>query len=492
MPSLLPKRRCLLLCLGAGLGVLAPVAASTLELRADVLHDKIRGGLLGQMLGNLNGLPHEMKYIADPGTVSGYAPNLPTGAWTDDDTDFEWVYVLEMQRRNALLLPAADIATLWRERINIRIWCSNQYARQLMDLGFEPPLTGHVLLNPWAEFNISGQFLCETFALLAPAMPQTAARIGLHYTRVAIDGEPAQTTQLFDTLIAAAFATTEIDTLLDTGVAALDPKSVVREIAGNVRAWHREAPGDWRATRARIKQAYTRYDGGMRDRNGYELNTACTLAALLYGAGDLARTLELAFNLGWDCDNNAATAGTILGVIKGYRWMLSQGWPIVDRYRNETRERMPDDETITSFADRLVDLAEKVILEQGGQRLRREGQAVYVIQTETPRNVAPLLDRAELLATTRASLEPQIQAGLESADTQARARAAYLAICLGLDEPWRQRSPEPWHRALEALRRFEQIAQVLFHHSPVPAAQALQQQALRAGLQKPAQPRPLW
>lgn len=31
------------------------------ELSAETLRDKIRGGLLGQILGNLNGLKHEMK-----------------------------------------------------------------------------------------------------------------------------------------------------------------------------------------------------------------------------------------------------------------------------------------------------------------------------------------------------------------------------------------------------------------------------------------------
>ena len=73
------------------------------------------------------------------------------------------------------------------------------------DFGFEPPFTGSTALNPWAEFNISGQFLCESFGLISPTMPQTASRIGLHYTRVAIDDEPAQATQLFCTMIALAF-----------------------------------------------------------------------------------------------------------------------------------------------------------------------------------------------------------------------------------------------------------------------------------------------
>jgi hypothetical protein len=397
-----------------------------------------------------------------------------------------------MQRRNVIRLPESDIANLWRPRINQRIWCSNQYARQLMDLGIEPPLTGNVLLNPWADFNISGQFLCETFGLIAPGMPQTASRIGLHYTRVAIDGEPAQTTQLFDTMIAMAFRTGDLENLLDAGQAALDRGSVILEIVDQVRRWRRESPADWRAARRKIRETYSHHDGAMRDRNGYELNTASTVAALVYGEGDFARTLELAFNFGWDCDNNAATAGTILGVVKGYRWMLSQGWRIVDRYRNETREAMPEDETITSFADRLVDLAERVILEQGGQRLDLPRQPAYRIPVEPAANVAPLLDRADLLAQTRMALEPQIRTGLESRDSRERARAAYLAICLGLAEDYRSDSPALWTQAIADLRSFDQIAQVLFHHSPVPSALSLQEQAARAGLEKPTQRRDLW
>ena len=47
-----------------GQAVRAPIDGSWREFPAETLHDKVRGGLLGQMLSNLNGLPHEMKYIA--------------------------------------------------------------------------------------------------------------------------------------------------------------------------------------------------------------------------------------------------------------------------------------------------------------------------------------------------------------------------------------------------------------------------------------------
>jgi hypothetical protein len=465
----------------------------TCEIPAEVLRDKIRGGLLGQILGNLNGLPHEFKYIAEPGSVTEYVPALPEGAWTDDDTDFEWVYIKVMEDENCLLLPPERIARLWRERINKRIWCSNQYARQLMDLGIEPPLTGASILNPWADFNISGQFLCETFGLIAPAMPQTAARIGLNYTRVAIDGEPAQTTQLFTSMIAMAFVENDIDALLDSGLAAIDPDSDTARIVAEIRGWHKQHPDDWRAARKLLKDKYTRHGGQMRDRNGYELNTGSIVAALLYGQGDFVRTLITAFNFGWDADCNAATAGTILGVMKGYRWMLAQGWQITDRYKNTTRENMPNDETITSFADQLIDLAERVIVEQGGHRLMKDGRVVYGVKAHGPRCVERLEDPDSQTAVLGNRLRDEILHGIgQSTSKQEQARAAYYAICLDLATTIRQEHPAQWSAALAALSDYENVAQALFHHSPTPRGETLREKALAAGLRKPATRKDLW
>lgn len=72
--------------------------AQNMVIPAERIIDQIRGGLLGQNLGMLNGLPYEFKFIEQPGNVSGYVPSLPEGAKTDDDTDFEWVYIYHMQK----------------------------------------------------------------------------------------------------------------------------------------------------------------------------------------------------------------------------------------------------------------------------------------------------------------------------------------------------------------------------------------------------------
>lgn len=463
------------------------------EISAEKLRDKIRGGLLGQMLGNLNGIQHEMQYIDEPGNVKDYTPALPNGAQTDDDTDFEWVYVKVMQDENVIFLSSERLADLWKERINRGIWCSNRFSRHLMDLGINPPMTSNFVLNPWADFNISGQFICETFGLMAPGMPQTASRIGLNFTRITIDLEPAQTTQLFCTMISSAFFNDDIEKIIDLGLAALDPRSELREIIDDVRGWYQENKDNWRETRKLIKEKYTRHGGGMRDKNGFELNTAATIAALLYGQGDFVKTLITAFNFGWDADNTAATAGTIAGVIKGYRWMMSQDWKIVDRYHNTKRENMPEDETITSFADRVIDLAERVIIKYGGKRVFRDGKPVYQVKTEMPENVEPLSDvtqKAEEMKKTMGSeLERIIVNGASEQDL---ARSAYIAICIDLAEELKEKYPDKWAKALNALTSYWRVMQNIFYDDEVPRVLPLREKALAAGLQKPPSHRDVW
>lgn len=463
------------------------------EISTEELEDKIRGGLLAQLLGNLNGLPHENKYYTEPGNVEKYTPNLADGARTDDDTDIEWVYITAMQRDRTVLrkesiglLGPEQITALWKQHINDHIWCANLYARQLMDIGIDPPLTGKLALNPWSGFNISGQFVCESFGLIAPGMPQTAARIGLNYTHVTIDAEPAQTTQLFTAMIATAFFTDDIDAILDAGIASVDPDSEILPIIKDVRQWHKQHANGWKTTRRFIRDKYTLYQSRTRNQNGYELCTAATVAALLYGKGDLVKTLVHAFNFGWDADNNAATAATIVGVIKGHRWMRQQGWEIKDRYRNTTRPSMPEDETITSFGDRLIEVAGRVIIENGGSKIHRDGKDFYRINVQKPANVEALPDSNEQLAKLRTKLRPQIKAGFaDNATIQQQARAAYLAICLDVVDEFRSKDADRCKQTLNALEKYPKLLDVLFNKSPGPAGERLRAAAIAAGLKKP-------
>ena len=179
---------------------------NSLSITHTQLADQMKGGLVGQLFGNLNGLEHEMAYIHEPGSVESYTPDLSDGAWTNDDTDIEWVYVYAMEESDRLFLSPEHIMKLWKEHIVERTFFATGYSKRLMEIGIKPPLSGNRVLNPFAEFNIAGHFLSESFGMIAPGLPETAGRIGLHYTTVCIDGEPAQMTQFFTAIYAMAFS----------------------------------------------------------------------------------------------------------------------------------------------------------------------------------------------------------------------------------------------------------------------------------------------
>jgi len=440
------------------------VSNQLLELPCEVVLDKVRGGVLGQIIGNINGIPHEFKYDREPGNVTDYVPGLPDGAFTDDDTDIEWVYLNHMQKSNQLFLDTDQLAGIWKESFNQRIWCSNGYVRRLLDIGISPEYTGSIALNPWAEFNISGQFICETFGLICPAMPQSAAALGLNYTHVTIDAEPAQTTQFYTTMIAMSFIENDINKLLDFGYSALDPDSKIRTIVEDIRTWHRENPEDWRRTREMLRDNYTQADGSLRDSNGYELITGATVAALLYGNGDFAETLRIGFNFGWDCDNVTATSGTIIGTIMGYKEMMSQGWDIVDRYKNTSRDGMPEDETISTFADRVYHNMEQMIVRNGGSREIRDGKCFWLIPAEEPGIVEDLPTLENEISRLGKELRGEIERALKNPQSQEeQARAVYLAVCLDLAGEMSKSYPEQWDQAREVFNNAWKLKQVLFY-----------------------------
>jgi len=142
--------------------------------------------------------------------------------------------------------------------------------------------------------------------------------------------------------------------------------------------------------------------------------------------------------------------GTIMGVMKGEKWIRDQGWVIKDEYRNDRRPGLPRDLTITDFAAMHHQLAERVILENGGEKIEIDGHPGFRIKTEEPGNIETLpvpLHRAEEL---RNKWRPIIREDI-SGDSLQQARAVYLAICLDMVQETSTGQAEVWFEALESF-----------------------------------------
>jgi hypothetical protein len=130
---------------------------------------------------------------------------------------------------------------------------------------------------------------------------------------------------------AALFVESDLGRLIDIGLRHVAPDGRFIRMIGDVLTWQRTLP--WRTVRERIIQVH----GDPCSLHALP-NLGFTVLALLEGRGDLAATIALAINAGWDTDCTAATAGAIIGGIAG-----ASGLPA------ELRRVVPDSYAISGW-----------------------------------------------------------------------------------------------------------------------------------------------
>lgn len=411
------KRWCSALCL-VGLLLLSPAFRSQgaeRSLSHDELVEKISGFWIGQLAGNFLGFPFETVYVDEPIPVivdhyytpfdagglrlnrddsRGYIPYLFTefeGAFSDDDTDIEFV-TLHAVEKYGLDIDYAQITDAWKRHINRRIWVANRSARKLMDRGLLPPETGKKANNPnW--FQIDPQLVNEIWSAFYPGLPDQAARRADWGARITSDDWGVHPTVLYGVMISEAFFEKDPEKLVRSALKYIPADSPFHEGVVDVLRWHAEAPGDWKATRQKIHGKYFRYVKG-----DYAapvsvvsslVNGLCGVLAVLHGDGDFLRSVGIAVSAGYDCDNQGATVGGLLGVMHGAAAIPrkltrdcipeEKPWekPFNDTYINYSRDDLPIHNRISDLVARIVAIAETAILREGGRKAEVNGKTVY-------------------------------------------------------------------------------------------------------------------
>ena len=364
------------------------------EITRTELKDKIAGAWIGQMVGNIYGLEYENKFVDEPGEgpfVWNKAVRKMTavdGAFSDDDTDVEYLYLMMMEKYGTD--PTyAQVKEGWMYHIRDRVWLANRAALGLMHHGLTPPFTGDKHYNPhW--FQIDPQLINEIWAYTAPGMPAYAAGISEWAARITSDDWATSPTVVYGAMYSEAFFEKDIPTLIRHAKEYLPKGDRFRAIIDECIDLHRRNPDDWKASRKVIAdELYFNEPDATKAIWNADLNGAMGILSLLYGDGDIEKTLNIGCALGFDCDNQTATICGLLGVIGGVgsvpldRSMPFEHWtkPFNDRYINVTRYDMPD-ASIEDLIERTVVLAEKVILARGGKVRQENGETIYSINTE--------------------------------------------------------------------------------------------------------------
>jgi hypothetical protein len=110
---------------------------------------------------------------------------------------------------------------------------------------------------------------------------------------------------------------------VEEALKVIPKESKFYQTIADVIKWHKQDPVDWKATWFKTHSKWSEDIGspfGVYQPFNIDakINAAWVVMGLLYGDGDFTRTFEIATRCGDDADCNPATAGGILGAVKGY------------------------------------------------------------------------------------------------------------------------------------------------------------------------------
>lgn len=313
---------------------LSCACAKTVTISRDVLMDKIQGGWAGQTFGCTYGGPTEFKYngviIGDEVTVPWDEENRvkyyfdhEPGLYDDVYMDLSFLKVIDLYGLEA---PADSFANAFAHA-SYNLWHANQAARYNILSGLKAPECGHWLNNPHAD-DIDFQIEADFAGLISPAMPMAAQTICDKVGHIMNYGDGYYGGLYVAAMYSLAFVRDDIVSVVKDALGIIPRKSDYYKCVSDAIKWSLENP-DWKVTWQMVQDKWSEEitcPKGVDDPFDIDakINSAYVVMGLLYGNGDMDRTLEISMRCGQDSDCNPATAAGILGTLIGYEAIPSR------------------------------------------------------------------------------------------------------------------------------------------------------------------------
>jgi len=245
----------------------------------------------------------------------------------DDDLDYT-ILNLKLVEENGLEFTTEDVAQEWLSNLPYQmVYTAERQAYANLVRGLKPPATA-MYRNPFREW-IGAQIRADIFGYLTPGNPDLASSLAykdasLSHTKNGIYGE-----MFVAAAISAALVSDDLDKVIKAGLSCVPESSRLAEVVGNVVDWSRKL-GNWQEVWQKVNEAYGNYHPV------HTLpNLAFVLIGLIWGNLDFKKTISIAVMCGWDTDCNGATAGSILGALKGTKGIPEEmSEPLNDRIKS--------------------------------------------------------------------------------------------------------------------------------------------------------------
>ncbi|MFZ4771695.1 MAG: ADP-ribosylglycohydrolase family protein, partial [Ferruginibacter sp.] len=290
-----------------------------LTISLEALENKIKGGWAGKMIGVTYGAPTEFraqgKTFDDP--INWVPADVKGSVWQDD------IYVqltfMETMDKYGINAPAKKFQELFAKS-GYMLWHANVQGRKNYFDGIYPPMSGNPLYNLHAD-DIDFQIESDYIGFICPGMPQTANKIADKIGHIMNYGDGVYGGVFVASLYTAAYFESDINKLLNRALLSLPATSDYATIIKDVLLLHQHYPADWRKAWQELENKWGKVnicEAGKTFNIDAKLNGAFIVMGLLYGEGDIEKTLEITTRCGQDSDCNPSNAMSVLGIIKGF------------------------------------------------------------------------------------------------------------------------------------------------------------------------------
>ena len=360
------------------------------RLSVDEYVEKMKGGWVGQMAGVGWGEPTEFRYKArtiPENEVPAWKPER-VNAFGQDDLYVEMTFLHTLEKYGldvSIRQAGIDFASS-----NYPLWHANRAGRDNLRRGIAPPDSGHPAFNEHAD-DIDYQIEADYSGLISPGLGNAAVELGEKFGRMMNYGDGVYAGQFVGAMYAEAFFEDDMERVVRGALEYIPPQSQYAGCIRDVLKWWKQYPDDWKKTWQQVEAKYHRDPGyyrfrcaeGGKDFNiDAKINGAYIVMGLLYGRGDMDKTIIVSMSCGQDSDCNPSNAAGVLATAIGYD-DLDAGFKsalVMDRKFTHT----PYD--LDNLIRVCQQLARKSVVRQGG-RIERDGKGkeVLLIPVQKPR-----------------------------------------------------------------------------------------------------------
>lgn len=341
--------------------------------------DRMKAGWIGEIIGVSWGAPTEGKFktIIPLEKVPPFTEDLVNQAFNQDDLYVEMTFLRTLEQYGfdvSMRQAGIDFANS-----GYRLWVANAAGRTNLRKGIAPPDSSHPKFHTSAG-AIDYQIEADYSGLIAPGLLNVPIKLGEKFGRLMNYGDGVYAGQFMGCMYAEAFFEKSPVKLVQAGLKCIPAESMYAGMVRDMLKWHSENPKDWEKTWQLVVDKYRNDKNYYMSQLDAKQEGAFVVMGLLYGNGDLDKSMVIAMRCGADSDCNPSSVGGVLFTTVG----MSK---LPDRYYKKLDETKVFEYTAYNFPALMAvteKLARQALVREGGRIEKKGGQEIFVIPVKPP------------------------------------------------------------------------------------------------------------